>query len=409
MKILYVCHRFPYPPKRGGKIRPFNMIRHLAREHEVTVASLARSGEEAREAAGIAPHCARFEIGRVSDPVQALRMAARLPTPTPSSFGFFYSARLAGRIRGLLAAERFDLVFVHCSSVARYVAGASGVAKILDFGDMDSQKWLEYARCKPFPLSAGYRLEGAKLEREERRLARRFDLCTATTRAELETLDRYRTGAPTDWFPNGVDGEYFRPGDERHDPDTIVFVGRMDYYPNQECMLDFCANVLPIVRARRPNAKLAIVGADPSPAVRRLGALPGVTVTGSVPDVRPYLHRAALVVAPLNIARGTQNKILEAMAAGVPVVTSRAAAGGVDALDREHFLVASTPQEHAAACLRLLEDPAERARLAAAGRARMLSHHSWASSMRRLDRIIERCLAARASAHAPNLARKATA
>jgi len=168
----------------------------------------------------------------------------------------------------------------------------------------------------------------------------------------------------------------------------------MDYYPNQECMFEFCRSTLPLIRARRPNLKLLIVGADPSPAVRKLGELSGVTVTGSVPDVRPYLARSALTVAPLNIARGTQNKILEAMAAGVPVVTSRVAAGGVDAADGEHFLVGSTPAEYRDAILRILEDPGERRRLSQAGRARMLSHHAWEKSMQRLDGIIARCIQA---------------
>ncbi len=319
-------------------------------------------------------------------------MVVRLPTATPSSMGFFYSPDLARAIRRRLAGERYDLVFVHCSSVAQYVEDVRGIPKILDFGDMDSQKWLEYARYKPFPLSLGYRLEGSKMERAEKRLARRFDMCTATTRAEWETLEGYGTGVATDWFPNGVDSAYFAPTDEAFDGDTIAFVGRMDYFPNQECMFDFCAKTLPLLRERRPAVKLLIVGADPSPAVRRLGELPGVTVTGSVPDVRPFLRKSALMVAPLNIARGTQNKILEAMALGVPVVTSRIAAGGVDAADGEHFLVADTPAEHAAAILRVLDDPGERRRLAEAGRARMLSHHAWDRSMQRLDGIIERCL-----------------
>ncbi|MCC7486331.1 MAG: TIGR03087 family PEP-CTERM/XrtA system glycosyltransferase [Burkholderiales bacterium] len=402
MKILYLCHRFPFPPKRGGKIRPFNMIRHLTRSgHKVTVASIARSGAEAEEGRGIAQHCERFEMAVVNDAVQAARMVLRLPTLVPSSFGFFHSRSLASRVRSLLAAERYDLVFVHCSSVAPYVAGVAGVPKILDFGDMDSQKWREYSRYKPFPLSAGYWLEGVKLERVERNLARRFDLCTATTRAEWETLEGYATGVATDWFPNGVDSAYFAPAEDPHDPDTISFVGRMDYYPNQECMFEFCGKVLPAIRARRPKARLVIVGAEPPPAIWKLAERPGVTVTGSVPDVRPYLHRSAAMVAPLNIARGTQNKILEAMAAGVPVVTTRVAAGGVDAVAGEHLLVADTPQEQAAAALRVMDDAAERARLAAAGRARMLSHHDWANSMRRLDRVIERCLADYAKRPAP--------
>ena len=392
MNILYVCHRFPFPPKRGGKIRPFNMIRHLgASGHRVYVASLVRSDEEAKEGQGLAEFCTGLRMGRVRDSVQGMRMLARLPTATPSSMGYFYSPELKRNIAQLRAAHRFDLVFVHCSSVAQYVEDVGDAAKILDFGDMDSQKWLEYAHYKPWPLSWGYALEGHKLEREEKRLARRFDLCTATTRAEWETLAGFAPGTPTDWFPNGVDAGYFAPTDEPYEPDTLAFVGRMDYYPNQECMFRFCADVLPLLQARRSGVRLLIVGADPTPAVRRLAELPGVTVTGSVPDVRPYLRKSALMVAPLAIARGTQNKILEAMAMGVPVVTSRVAAGGVDARDPEDFLAATTPDEYVAAILAVMDDSALRRRLATQGRARMLSHHAWDRSMRRLDGIIERC------------------
>lgn len=392
MKILYVCHRFPFPPKRGGKIRPFNMIRHLSQTHQVTVCSLARSEAEAEEGRGIAPHCERFEMGVVSNPIQMLRMVARLPTTVPSSMGFFYSPDLAAKVNALLASEQFDLIFVHCSSVAQYVSHVRDIPKILDFGDMDSQKWLEYVNYKPFPLKAGYWLEGSKMEREEKRLARLFNLCTATTRAEWETLESYSTGVSTDWFPNGVDADFFKPDGEGYDPDTISFIGRMDYYPNQEAMFRFCEQIWPLLRAKRPEMKLLIVGADPIPAVIKLGELPGVTVTGSVPDVRPYILRSAAMVAPLNIARGTQNKILEAMAMGVPVVSSSIAAGGVDAQGEEHFLVADTPMQYADAILRLVEQPAERERLSRAGRERMLSHHAWPRSMERLDGIIERCL-----------------
>lgn len=392
MNILYVCHRFPFPPKRGGKIRPFNMIKHLSAKHEVTVASLVRSDTEAHEGADLKSYCAEYLMGRVDDRIQTARMIARLPTTRPSSFGFFYSRELAHRIRKALARKRYDLVFVHCSSVAPYVEHVRGIPKILDFGDMDSQKWLEYAQYKRFPVSAGYWLEGHKLWREEKRLARKFDLCTATTRAEWETLNGYGLDVPTDWFPNGVDHGYFAPVDEAYEPETLSFIGRMDYYPNQECMFRFCAEVLPQLRARRPDIKLLIVGADPSPAVRELGNLPGVTVTGSVPDVRPYVRRSALMVAPLNIARGTQNKILEAMAMGVPVVSSRVAAGGVDAVAEQHLLVAESNEDYVRQILRVLDAPPERARLARAGRERMLSHHAWPKSMQRLDRIIDRCL-----------------
>ncbi len=395
MNILYLCHRFPFPPKRGGKIRPFNMIRHLtASGHAVTVCSLLRSDAEAAEGQGIAAHCAAFATGRVREPMQMARMVARLPLTTPSSMGYFYSPELASRVRDLLATQRWDLIFVHCSSVAQYVAGVRGIPKILDFGDMDSQKWLEYANYKPWPLSWGYTLEGTKMLWAEKRLARRFDLCTATTRAERETLDSYGTGAATDWFPNGVDADFFSPDDTPHEPDTVSFIGRMDYYPNQECMLRFCRDVWPQLLARRPAMKLLIIGADPSAEILRLADLPGVTVTGSVPDVRPHVRRSALMVAPLAIARGTQNKILEAMSMGIPVVTSRVAAGGVDAEPEKHLLVADGAAEITAAILRITENPAERERLAAAGRQRMLSHHAWRRSMQRMDETIRHCRSA---------------
>src|SRR4051794_39495805 len=145
VKILYLCHRFPFPPKRGGKIRPFNMIRHLHASNEVTVASLVRSAAEADEGRGIASFCARYEMTMVGNSLQAARMVARLPTIIPSSFGYFHSPSMARRIRQLMREQSFDLIFVHCSSVARYVAHVADVPKILDFGDMDSQKWLDYA------------------------------------------------------------------------------------------------------------------------------------------------------------------------------------------------------------------------------------------------------------------------
>ena len=392
MKILFVCHRFPYPPIRGGKIRPFNIIKHLSQRHEVTVASLARSEEEARAGEGLSEYCHKYLMGRVTSMMANLRMVARLPTLAPSSMGYFYAPDLARGIAAEVAVKKFDLIFVHCSSAAQYVEPFAGIPKIMDFGDMDSHKWLAYAKVSRPPRSLGYWLEGRKLWREEIRLASAFDFCTCTTRAELATLDGYGVGTPSGWFPNGVDLDRFRPSDEPYDPDSICFIGRMDYFPNQECMLDFCASTLPLIRARRPSAKLTIIGAAPSPAIRRLGEIPGVTVTGTVPEVRPYVVRSAVNVAPLKIARGTQNKILESLAMGVPVVSSEVAAGGVDVVPGEHMLTAADQRAFAEATLKILEDPTARARLAVAGRSRMETNHSWEGSMRKLDGLIESCL-----------------
>jgi polysaccharide biosynthesis protein PslH len=395
MKILYVCHRFPYPPQRGGKIRPFNMIRHFTNQgHDVTVASLARDVAEAEAGAGIAPYCKEYLLEVIDGSAAMARMIARLPTLTPSSFGNFYSPALARKLAARLAAERFDLIFAHCSSAAPYVRDIADTAKILDFGDMDSQKWREYSAHRRFPLSTGYWLEAVKLERAEASLARDFDLATCTTRAEWETLRSYGVDRPNDWFPNGVDAQVFAPTDGEYDADSIAFVGRMDYFPNQQAVFDFCSGVLPRIRAQRPNVRFTIIGADPPPSVRRLAELPGVQVTGSVPDVKPLVRRAAFTVAPLRIARGTQNKILESMALGVPVISSHAAAGGVDAVAPDHFWVAGDDEELAAQCIKLLGDATERRRLATAGRERVLSHHSWAASMRRLDGIVAAARAA---------------
>jgi glycosyltransferase involved in cell wall biosynthesis len=165
-------------------------------------------------------------------------------------------------------------------------------------------------------------------------------------------------------------------------------------------VLEFCRDALPRIRERRPGAQFLIVGADPTSAIRRLGELPGVTVTGRVPDVRPFLRRSAAMVAPLTIARGTQNKILEARASAVPVVTSRIAAGGVDAVPGTHLLVADSASDIAEATLALMDDPRKRDHLGAAGRARVLSHHAWDKSMRRLDGIIDQCIAGHVKAGA---------
>ncbi len=391
MNILFLCHRFPYPPHAGSKVRAFQMIKHLAQDHNVTVCSLVRSESEVEEGKGLGDYCDRYHMVRVHEPVQIGRMVARLATAEPSSMGYFFSREYAACVRSELEQSAYDLIVVHSSSVAPYVERCP-VPKLLDFCDMDSQKWLEYARYKPFPQSLGYALEGRKLVRAEARLARAFDVSTVATEGELSSLMTIEPTAVGDWFPNGVDTEYFAPSTGDYDPNTISFIGRMDYYPNEECMVEFCARVLPLLKQRVPGIRLNIVGAAPSPAVKKLGEIPGVTVTGTVPDIRPFVLGSAATVAPLNIARGTQNKILEAMAMGVPVVCSPVAARGVDAIAGEHLLVADSPTEYADAIISVLSDAQRRKRLGELGRERVLTHHAWESAMRRLDNIIERCM-----------------
>lgn len=400
MNILFVCHRFPYPPIRGGKIRPFNIIRHLhGQGHKVWVASLARSDEEVEQGRGIEPYCHAYMVEKIGAPQALVQMLACLPTPAPSSIGYFYSRSLGRRIRETVERCDIDLIVAHCSSVAPYVASVGSIPKILDFGDMDSQKWLTYATFRGKPLAWGYWLEGTKLARKEKQLARMFDCCTCTTRAELETLTGYGVAGAYDWFPNGVDFEYFQPSGAAYDPDKIAFVGRMDYYPNQEAVLRFCREVFPGIVAARPGTRFVIVGASPPEKIRRLESIPGVSVTGSVPDVRPHVQDAAITVAPIDIARGTQNKIIESIAMGVPVVSSPAAAKGVDVEPGEHMLVSDSSSGFSASVLSVLGDPALRERLSASGLERVRRHHDWAGSMQRFDGIVRETLdAARAGA-----------
>src|SRR5581483_6551740 len=191
MNILFLCHRLPYPPKRGGKIRPFNMIRHLSRSHRVTVATVARTRAEAAEGRALAEHCHELHVAHIGSAMGWLRFAAHTATPYPATFGYFYSAALARTVRGVLAHGEIDAIVVHCSAMGPYVAGHRGCRKIMDFGDADSEKWLEYGRSAPFPLSLGFRLEASKVRRFERRLAEQFDACSVTAPREREVLREY--------------------------------------------------------------------------------------------------------------------------------------------------------------------------------------------------------------------------
>jgi polysaccharide biosynthesis protein PslH len=390
MKILFVCHRLPFPPNRGGKIRPFHMIHHLGRKHSVVVASLAHTEDELREGRPLSNHCERVIAEVLPNRTRWTQAAAALPTPTPSSVAYFWSRRLAQRIQEASAKESFDAAIVHCAFVAQYVRHLRCDFRMLDYGDVDSGKWFDYARSRAFPLSIGYRFEAEKLRRYERQLTTEFDLCTATTLGELEEVRKLNSQVPSALIPKGVDLSYFHPRPQNpRDSAVLVFLGRMDYFPNIDGTLYFAEHIFPIIRRSVPQAQFRIVGSNPTPAIQRLAKLPGISVTGHVPDVRPYLQDAALAVAPLRIARGTQNKILEFLAMGVPVVTTPEAAKGVAASSGQHFLVAGTPDAFAGQVVRLLEDPELRETFSSAGRRPLAEAHSWPNSMRILDGLLE--------------------
>jgi sugar transferase (PEP-CTERM/EpsH1 system associated) len=282
------------------------------------------------------------------------------------------------------------VIIVHCAFVAQYVEDAHAALRILDYGDMDSAKWREYAGHRKLPLSWGYALEARKLQDYERRMAAKFDCCSVTTRGELEEFETLRTGIPCRVIPNGVDTSYFAQGGmSTSSGPVIAFVGRMDYFPNIDAVCYFVEDILPLIRAKIPSVRFMIVGSDPSRRVRDLQKTPGVVVTGHVPDVRVYMKDSAVSVAPLRIARGTQNKILESMSMGVPVVASPQAAKGIQATPGRHILVAEHPQHFANTVIELLLDESLRRKVSISARVHLDHAHTWRGSMEMLDELLK--------------------
>jgi sugar transferase (PEP-CTERM/EpsH1 system associated) len=390
MKILFLCHRMPYPPTRGGKIRPFNMIRHLARRHEVTVATLARTAQERADGEALRRYCGDLHVGRLSWLGALARFALFGLTGRPATFGYFHSPALYRTVQQLLATRGFDAVFVHCSSMGPYVASHGGCRKLMDFGDADSEKWFEYSRTSSVPLSWAFRLEGKRVREAEHRLGDQFAVGSVNAPRERDVLAAY-VRSPISVIPNGVDLEYFQPSRQvgpSKVASRLIFTGNMSYRPNVDAVLHFAADVLPKVRREILDVQFYIVGMDPTAAVRRLADGDHIVVTGRVEDVRPYFDSAAVAVAPLRVARGLQNKVLEAMAMRVPVVASPAAFAGIHAVAGRDLLVAADPNEFSRAILTLLRDPVARERFAAAGRTCVETNHNWSRLLERLEGLV---------------------
>jgi polysaccharide biosynthesis protein PslH len=389
VKLLYICHRVPFPPNRGGKIRPFQMIQHLGKRHEVTVASLAHDQQEVEAAGPLRDHCAEVLVEVIPNLKRWTGAALALPMSLPSSAAYFRSWQLIQRVEAAWQRSRFDGVIVHCAFAAQYALSLNGGFRIMDFGDLDSAKWRDYAEHRSLPLSAGYALEAAKLKRFEKLVANSSTWCTFTTRGESEEFKTFGVAKPVTVIPNGVDTKYFHR-DSLSSPDSqvLAFLGRMDYYPNIDGIRWFAKEVFLPLRSRLPKVELRIIGSNPVKSVQNLASIPGVSVTGYVPDVRPYLADAAVAVAPLRLARGTQNKILECMGMGLPVVTTPEAARGIQANANEHLLVGATPAEQIEQIAGLVENPERRRMLGTAGRVQAEAAHQWSASMKILDQVV---------------------
>lgn len=388
MRIFFLAQRVPYPPDRGDKITTANEVRHLARTHEVHVFCLADGADDLAQAEPLRGIVASVTAVLVSPAMARLRAARALLLGQSLTVGMLSEKALRRAVQAAARRMPPDLVIVYSSNVAQHALALGGVPRIMQFADLDSRKFADLGTRAAWPMRWVYALEGRRLLAWERRIAHEFSHSLLCTEAEVADFRALIPGAPVSFLGNGVDLDYFAPGHAVPEEDFLVFTGVMDYAANVDAMVWFCAEVLPRIREQRPGVRLAIVGSRPNAAVQRLAELPGVTVTGRVPDVRPWLGRATVFVAPLRLARGIQNKVLEAMASGVAVVASPAAFRGTGLAAGEGIVPAESAGDFARAVLDLLGDPGRRAEIARRGRAAMERDFTWAAQLARLDQVI---------------------
>jgi len=392
MNILYICHRVPYPPDKGDKIRSFHQIRHLCNEHTVHVACLIDDPRDAAHIKTLEKYCASVDAIPRGPIAAAWRALLALPTSRSLSVAAFYSGALQRRIDARLRHERFDRIIVYCSAMAQYVRRITEIPVVMDFVDVDSEKWRAYADYRPFPLSWLYRLEAGRLARYEQRIAASGRHLLVASEMEKMLLQSRGDGRAVSVIPNGVDLDYFTPEQVAPPLDNrpaLVFTGVMDYFPNVDGVRYFCEEIFPLILKEVPEAQFAIVGRNPTRQVRALARHAEVIVTGSVADVRPFLAGAKVAVAPLRIARGVQNKVLEAMAMGLPVIGTSAAFQGMHATEADGIRIADEPEPFARAVVALLTNPTLQRRCALQSRQYVHGQHRWDDHGRRLGAVLQ--------------------
>lgn len=397
-RLLMLVHRIPYPPNKGDKIRSYHLLRHLATRYEVHLGAFVDDPHDWIHRGSLEALCASVKLVSLNRLACRIRSLRGLLAGEALSLPYYRNASMQRWVDETIERKAISHVVVFSSTMAQYVQGErhARLRRVADLCDVDSDKWRQYAEGKRGPARWLYAREARKLLAVERAIAREFDSTLFVTRAEA---DLFRSLAPESamrigHFDNGVDTEYFDPdnrfdspyaaSDGQRERPVVVFTGAMDYWANVDAVQWFVREVWPRVRAGDPHARFFIVGSNPAPAVRELETSAGVHVTGRVPDVRPYLAHADVAVAPLRIARGTQNKVLEALAMARPVVCTRAAASGLDFPEGEGFRVHDDAERFADAVLELAgagHNPA--------GRRRVTESFAWSANLRTVDRLLE--------------------
>jgi sugar transferase (PEP-CTERM/EpsH1 system associated) len=397
VKVLFLSQRVPWPPDRGDRITTSHFLEHfLARGAAVRVGCLAEDDADEAAARTLAQRVAAVCAPRIDRRRNKLTSLRGLLTGEALTLPFFRSRPLMRAVRRWLAEDPVDLIWVYSSSMAQYALAHTGALRVMQFAELDSDKWLQFAARSRGIARAVYAREARLLLEFERRVARAFDVSFVVSEVERDLFRQRIPDVDPLVLPNGVDVEHFRSrGDAVRHPQTIVFTGVMDYEPNVDGVLWFAAECWPAIRRRVPDARFLVVGSKPVQRILDLQRQPGIEVTGRVPETPPYFDRAAVAIAPLRLARGVQNKVLEAMSMGLPVVSSRAAAQGLGDGAADALVIAEGSDATITAVCELLEDPPRALSLGARAARFVREHFRWEEMYRRLDAVIDPKLAAR--------------
>lgn len=386
--LLFLAHRLPYPPNKGDKIRSYHLLRFLAERYRVYLGTFIDDPADRVHVDTVRQWCADVNVVELNPRQAKLTSLRGLLTGEALTLPYYRNAGLFDWVRDAVSNNNIGIAVAFSSAMAQYVPPGMPV-KLTDMVDVDSDKWSQYAPTKPWPLSWLYRREARRLAEWESGVTRAFDATFLVSGTEAAHLGRMAADAADkiDWFENGVDTDYFKPDSDMASPYPestipIVFTGAMDYWPNVDAVDWFAREIFPKVRDAIPNAMFAIVGSNPSEAVKALGGQPDVRVTGRVEDVRPYVQHAACAVAPLRLARGVQNKVLEAMAMARPVVASPQAAEGISAQAGEDFMVAENAADFAAQIVAVCKGAYPE--MGARARARILLAYDWQTNLSRI-------------------------